>query len=102
MLFRRVCDRARLMNGAVRMLRRGIDGIQLNRRPASIDQVVPCSGRDDKGVILAHAGLKIQVVLCLPHVHNTLPCLNANELVQVWMHFQPDIPSDVYAHQGKL
>ena len=101
-LFCGICNSSSLVNGAMRMLVRRINGIQLDRFFARIGQVMPFPSGDRKSIAVANAGLKIQLVFCIAHLDDSLSIFNTNELIQVRVHFQSYIPSDVYAHQGKL
>ena len=84
------------------MLRRRVDGIQLNRRPPGIVKVMPRSGRNKYYIVVINPFSEIQIVFVFPHHHNPLPLLNSQELVKVVVDFKPDILPGLMLTMGKL
>src|SRR5690554_6746950 len=90
------------MHRAMGMLRRRIDGVELDGHAASVDQVMPFSSRYKDDIVIANPSPKIQIVGAVPHDNKPLALLNPDKLIYIGMHFQTYVSFQIDAHQGKL
>ena len=84
------------------MLRRGIDGIQLQRLFSGIDDVVPCSCGNQHGAACRDGLTNGQTVSAEAHSNERVTAFDNKHLIQMAVLFQPDAFSDGNAHQCEL
>ena len=87
-----------LMDGAVGVLRRGIQRIERERVFADIYDIVPCAGGNEDGVIAVHACLLLQIISATAHIDLGSAALYTNELVNVRVHLYADVAANGNAH----
>ena len=63
---------------------------------------MPCVSWYHDGIIIMDISDKVEMFLCLTHLDNTLPLLDAKELFKMRMFFQSDILPRLKAHQRDL
>ena len=90
------------MDGAMRMLGRCVDDIQLERSAARIREIMPHTGRHHDRVVVMNFFLIGQLILTAAHLNKALPLLNSQELIYRRMDLQSDILAGIDAHQGNL
>src|SRR5699024_718305 len=92
----------RLVHGAVHVLRRGVEGVDLQGHVADVGDVVPLACRDHDDVVVADLTVEGQVVLRGPHLGTPAPLLDAQELVVVLVDLEPDVVAGGDGHDGQL
>jgi hypothetical protein len=70
--------------------------------PANIDQIVPYSGWNNKGVTLLYADMENPFRISIRPIFIRPVPFSMYKMIQIRMHLQPNIFSQVYAHQRKL
>lgn len=84
------------------MLRRGIDGIELQWLGADIFYIVPGTRRNDYGMTGTCPPLKSKGTGVLSHLNQSAAIFDAQELIQIIVHFQPDFFSNRDTHESYL
>lgn len=90
------------MQGTVRVIGRGIDGIKLYGGTAGIDEVVPGTCRyEDNGVLIDIFPVR-KIAFVISHHDKPVALFDPQKLIHVRMHFKADFIPGIYAHKGKL
>ena len=84
------------------MLRRCVDGVQLQRLIADIDHIMPRTCRDHNRVPIFHPALKVQSFRTAPHLDQPISVLDAEELINIRMSFDADVLPYWDTHQCYL
>src|SRR5690554_7985379 len=84
------------MDGAVDMLWRTVDRVELERARSGGGDVVPGALRHDHGIVVLH-----RMIDAVDRDH-TFASFDAEELVAVVMHFRPDLLARVQRHHHQL
>ena len=90
----------RAMHLARRMVHGRVDGVQAHRFAAGVDDVVPHAGGDLDRPVVGDVLLEVQLVLRGAHHAAALARLDAQELIVVRVHLQPDRLSDPSERMG--
>ena len=72
------------------MLRWGVDGVKFQWLGADIFYIVPCARWDDNSVTGTCPSLKSKGTGVLSHLNQSAAIFDAQELIQIIVHFQPD------------
>ena len=87
----------RLLDNAIRVLWRAIDGVKADRLFVRVvDHIVPRAGRNDHGVSVAPD------VLLSVHDESGFAFLDPEELVGILVNFFPDVLALLKAHEDEL
>lgn len=90
------------MNGIERVVRRRVKRIKLEGAIADIDDVVPCAGGNQDGVVSVNDRFFAEIVFAFAREYLGKSALDSDELVCIGVHFRADLSADGYAHQSEL
>ena len=93
---------ARAVYRARRVLRRRVDGVNFERLPPRVHEVVVSVRGYDERPAVAYRLAEIHVVRAVAHQHQPLSLLHADELVEMRVHLKADVLSGAQAHQREL
>src|SRR5829696_633844 len=98
----RVSLRLGLMDDAVSMLWRRVQGVEPQRRVSSIDDVVPGAPRHDHRPVVSQLVSLVDLVLTRTQRDRRVAVFHPDELVSMIMHLETDFLSGLQAHDGEL
>lgn len=84
------------------VLGRGVNGVEFQWFGANIFYIVPGARWDDNGMACTCPSLKSKGTGVLPHLNQSAAIFDAQELIQVIVHFQPNFFSHRDTHQSYL
>lgn len=84
------------------MLGWGIDGVEFQWLGADIFYIVPGTRRDDNGMACTCPPLKSKGTGVLPHLDQSTAIFDAQKLIQIIVHFQPNFFPHRDTHQSYL
>ncbi len=90
------------VDGAVRMVRRRVDGIEAQRRPAAVDDVVPGAGGHEYRVAAEGASDAVHFLARPAEADERAALFDAQELVGIRVQLDSDVSADGYRHQRHL
>ncbi len=100
--FRCIRIRFRPLDGAMGMMRRRVDSVQLERFISDICYIMPCSGRNCDGIAAVYMALIIQRITAASHLGKSVSGFNTQELIRIRMDFQTDFTAYRNIHQCYL
>lgn len=102
LFFLSLCVLLGALNRAERVLRRRVNGIHLKRRVPDIDQIVPCSRRNDESTFTVHLAAAIHFVFARTGNGERRSALDAQELVGMAVNLGSDVSAHGNAHERYL
>ena len=86
----------------MRVVRRGVEGIDLERLSTDVGHIVPGPCRNHDCIAVIKSLSKRQGILLCAHLSQRKAALNADKLVCIGVNFQSDFPAHRDAHEGQL
>ena len=86
----------------MRVVRRGVDAVELHRRITNVDDIVPGPLRNDDCPVGEDLISEGHLVLGGPHLDAAAAGLEAQELVLLGLHLVPDVPAHRDVYHGDL
>ena len=82
----------------MRMMRRCINAVKLQRAIAGVHQIMPCSGWDYDSIVFIKAPSELETILTVAHENNPLARFAAEEFVCVRMNYKTYLTADRNTH----